>query len=172
METSHIIFYFISGFTLATALLILFTKSMIRAVFLLMLVFIGVAVIYFISGAEFVGVTQIMIYVGGILILMMFGVMLTSRVGGNLLIVENARIFPGVVAGLGLFSAIAYAVLAEVNTFVLNGKQVAVTTTKQIGISLMTNQILALEIMAILLLVALVGASFIVGNKTIKKSSS
>ena len=83
MDSNQIIFYFISGFTLATALLILLTKSMIRAVFLLMLVFIGVAVIYFISGAEFVGVTQIMIYVGGILILMMFGVMLTARVDGN-----------------------------------------------------------------------------------------
>ena len=165
MDTSQIIFYFISGFTLATALLILFTKSMIRAVFLLMLVFIGVAVIYFISGAEFVGVTQIMIYVGGILILMMFGVMLTSRAGGDLLEVENARVFSGILAGLGLFAAIAYAVLAEVNTFALNSKQVAVTTTKQIGISLMTHQILALEIMAILLLVALVGASFIVGKK-------
>ena len=165
MDTSQIIFYFISGFTLATALLILFATSMIRAVFLLMLVFIGVAVIYFISGAEFVGVTQIMIYVGGILILMMFGVMLTSRAGGDLLEVENARVFSGILAGLGLFAAIAYAVLAEVNTFALNSKQVAVTTTKQIGISLMTHQILALEIMAILLLVALVGASFIVGKK-------
>lgn len=164
MEASQIIFYFISGFTLATAILILFTKSMIRAVFLLMLVFIGVAVIYFISGAEFVGVTQIMIYVGGILILMMFGVMLTSRVGGDLLVVENARLFSGILVGLGLFAAIAYAILAEEKTFVLNGTQVAVTTTKQIGISLMTHQILALEIMAVLLLVALVGASFIVGK--------
>ena len=164
MEVSQIIFYFISGFTLTTALLILFAKSMIRAVFLLMLVFIGVAVIYFISGAEFVGVTQIMIYVGGILILMMFGVMLTSRVGGDLLVVENARVFSGILAGLGLFTAITYAVLAEVNTFALDGNQIAVTTTEQIGISLMTHQILALEIMAILLLVALVGASFIVGK--------
>lgn len=166
MDINQIFFYFISGFILSVAALILISKNIVRSVFMLMLVFVGVAIIYFTMGAEFVGVTQIMIYVGGILILMMFGVMLTSRVNGSMLISENIRIIPGILVGLSMFSLIAYAIFTDLDSFALSNKPMTITTTtKQIGVSLMTNQILALEIMAILLLVALVGASFIAAIK-------
>lgn len=168
MQINQIIFYFLSGFVIFTAIMILLSKNIVRAVFLLMLVFIGVAIIYFISGAEFVGVTQIMIYVGGILILLMFGIMLTSRIDGNILIAENARVVLGVLVGLSMFTMIIYSIFIEENIFILSNKTEFITTTSQIGISLMTNQVLALEIVAILLLVALVGASFIIGKNESK----
>ena len=54
-------------------------KDTAIAAFALFLAFLGVAALYVLAGADFLGVTQIMIYVGGILVLLIFGIMLTQK---------------------------------------------------------------------------------------------
>ena len=163
----------LAGMSVASAVMILLSKNIIRSVFLLVVVFIGVAGIYMITQAEFVAVTQILVYVGGILILLMFGIMLTNRMEGQELISGHKRLIPGVlVAGLLLWLLISL-ILSATESFQTGAgyAQENISTTKFIGFQLMTSHILALEITAVLLLVALVGAAFIVGHKDKVKAS-
>ena len=75
------IFYVFVFIIIAASLLIIFTRNVMHAVFSTMLVFLGIAGLYVLMQAEFIAATQIMVYVGGVLVLLIFGVMLTTRTG-------------------------------------------------------------------------------------------
>ena len=167
LSVNALAFYVLSGMSVSAALVILFSKNIIRAVFLLVLVFLGVAGIYMVSNAEFVAVTQILVYVGGILILLMFGIMLTNRIEGQQLVVGHKRLVPGALVGIGLLWFLLKTVWDSKDKLIVSSSALdaSVGTTKQIGVNLMTDQILALEVTAVLLLVALVGAAYLVGTK-------
>jgi NADH-quinone oxidoreductase subunit J len=157
-------FYGFAGLAVFSALMILFSKNIFHAVFMLVMVFLGIAGIFIVSNAEFVAITQILVYIGGILILMMFGIMLTNRLDGQKLITENRRIVPAIFLGLGLLT-VFYGALKE-HFPIFHSSQAMefkMTNTEKIGINLMTDQLIALELTAVLLLMALVGASFLAG---------
>ena len=75
-----LVFYAVALATLATAVYAVFSRNIVRAVFALLGTFFGVAIVYGMLAADFVAVVQVMVYVGGILILMLFAVMLTSQI--------------------------------------------------------------------------------------------
>lgn len=165
-------FYLFAGLSVFGALVVLFSRNIVHAVFMLVMVFLGVAGVFLVSKAEFVGITQILVYIGGILILMMFGVMLTNRLAGQPLITEHARLLPAVGLGVG-FVMVFYGVFQEqfpLHHFVSEESQFDLTITEQIGVNLMTHQLLALEITAMLLLMALVGAALLAGYHFKKKA--
>ena len=99
MDLSTAIFYSFAGLTLLSALFILFTRNILYAAFALMLTFLGVAGIFIFLGAEFVAITQVLVYVGGIVILIVFGVMLTNRLKGEKVTTGVYRRFLGPVVG-------------------------------------------------------------------------
>ena len=66
-----------------SAIFIMFTKNILYAALALMTTFLSMAVIFIFLGAEFVAITQILVYVGGILILLVFGIMLTNKTGSK-----------------------------------------------------------------------------------------
>ncbi len=167
LDINAIAFYLLAGMSLGSAVLILLSKNVVRAVFMLVLVFVGVAGIYMVTRAEFVAVTQILVYIGGVLILLMFGIMLTNRIDGQQLVTGNKRVWPAVIAGGVFFCLLARVVIGhQSGYFDFSHAHTQENTTRQIGVNLMTNQVLALEITAVLLLVALVGAALIVGKKS------
>jgi NADH-quinone oxidoreductase subunit J len=75
-----LVFYGTALATVASAAYAAFTGNIVRAVFALLGTFFGVAVVYGMLAADFVAVVQLMVYVGGILVLMLFAVMLTSQI--------------------------------------------------------------------------------------------
>lgn len=154
------------------ALMILLTKNVVHAVFMLILVFLGISGIYFVSKAEFVAVTQILVYIGGILILFMFGIMLTRRVDGEQMLSQNRRILPAIILGLGLLLVI---IVPLQGGFPLFAKTEPVapgsyTITEQIGLKFLTDHLLGLEMAAVLLLMALVAAALLAGTNFKKKT--
>ena len=172
ISLNAIAFYFLAGMSIFSGLTILFSKNIVRSIFLLVMVFVGVAGIFMISKAEFVAVTQVLVYVGGILILLMFGIMLTNRIEGQALSVDHKRLLPAVLVGGLLFWILGSSITGDAhfhqfspNTEIEENITKGFSNTQIIGVNLMTDQILALEVTAVLLLVALVGAAFIVGNK-------
>ncbi len=171
MEGLNVIaFYILAGFSVFSALGILIAKNVVHAVFMLVLVFLGIAGVFIISNAEFVGVTQIMIYIGGVLILMMFGIMLTHRIDGKRLESEHRRVIIASILGLGLLGVLLYPIKDGFPLFKSpNSTESGFSTTEQIGIHLMTTELLALEITAVLLLMALIGAAYIAGLNLKKK---
>lgn len=166
MDLSTAIFYTFGAITALSALFIMLTKNILYAAFALILTFIGVAGIYIFLGAEFIAVTQILVYVGGILILLIFGIMLTNRLSGKKVVSPTSNKLAGLILAGGLFAILLKGIL-EANFSALGwmteGADASVGI-KQFGFTLMTNYVLAFEIIGILLLLALIGAVRIAGN--------
>jgi NAD(P)H-quinone oxidoreductase subunit 6 len=80
LSVPDLVFYGTALATVLSAGYAVFTRNIVRAVFSLLGTFFGVAVIYGLLAADFIAVVQLMVYVGGILVLMLFAVMLTSQI--------------------------------------------------------------------------------------------
>lgn len=150
--------------TLFSAGYVLFTKNLLYGAYSLMLSFLGMAGMYVFAGADFLAVTQIMVYVGGILVLLIFAIMLTYRHREddgipNKLQSSPKRLVAGLGLGIVLFMSLAKMVF---DTHIEHTEQVLPdTTVKKIGLELITNNLLVFEIVGVLLLVALIGAAHI-----------
>ncbi|MDD1748127.1 MAG: NADH-quinone oxidoreductase subunit J [Methanomassiliicoccales archaeon] len=72
-------FIVFAGYTIGSALLVVFAKEIVRNVTWLAFTFIGVAIIFIFLGAEYIAIIQILVYVGAVCVLILFGVMLTKR---------------------------------------------------------------------------------------------
>lgn len=163
-----LIYYLFAGITALSVVGILITRNLLYAAFLLVLTFLGVAGLFVLAKAEFVAVTQILIYVGGILILLVFGIMLTNRIGGQQVLTKVSRSFAGVVLTTGIF-----AVLLVALSYFNAGQSVHqpnFSSINSLGLAMLTDYIFIFELIGILLLVALIGAATIARYKQIDKS--
>src|SRR5258708_14689439 len=80
MSVSTAVFYLIAIITVGSAAMVAFSRNIIYSAFSLLGTFMGVAGIYVFLGADFVAAVPVLIYVGGILVLILFSVMLTHRI--------------------------------------------------------------------------------------------
>lgn len=166
-----ILFLIFSVIAIGSALFILFSKNLIYAAFALFLAFLGIAALYVLAGADFLAVTQIMVYVGGVLVLLIFGIMLTQKAdksavssSPNKIVVLLKREVWGFIAGAGVFACLSYIILSA--NFSMDGiTNSSHSTVKTIGVELMTSHLLPFEIVAVLLLVALIGAAYLALNR-------
>lgn len=151
-----LIFFFFSFVCVGSALFVAFTPNVVHAALGLAATFATLAGFYVLLGADFLAVTQIAIYVGGILVLMLFGIMYThniARVSGAQVMMQVGPAL--LVAVLTLFTLTA-TILATVWPVQEVGPPPP--TAERIGVLLLTDFLLPFEVAAILLLVALVGA--------------
>ncbi len=157
-----------SALALGGALAVLLTRNVLYSAFFLLLTLLGVAALFVLAGADFLAVAQIMIYVGGVLVLIVFGVMLThntdsanrnSQRSNAVLTNHRSWLWPVVIAG-GTFTVL-FQVLSRGGFVLLNRKPNYQTTVDTIGRQLMTDYLIPFEIAGILLLVALVGAAYL-----------
>lgn len=79
LDWELLFFIIFAGFTLGSALMVVFAKDIVRNVTWLAFTFIGVALAFLFLGAEYIAVIQILVYVGAVSVLILFGVMLTKR---------------------------------------------------------------------------------------------
>lgn len=158
MSLVSIIFYFFEAVAALAAIGILLVRNVFYAALLLLVTLLCIAGIYVLSFAEFVAVTQILVYAGGILVLIIFGIMLTSRVSGKPLTVSNKYWFIAMLAG-GFFFVLLVNLFFKQPFAVSNSIHPSGNTLQQIGVLLMSDFVLPFEVAGILLLVALVGAA-------------
>ncbi len=160
----QIVFYTFAALMIASAMMVVYGKNLIYSAFALLATFFGVAVLYVLLGADFLAGAQLLIYVGGILILLLFGVMLTHRIYDMDLKTETFQVIPGAVVSLTVFATLVAVVYRT------PWKQVGVVvegpTTEPIGRLFLTDYILPFEAASVLLLVALIGAAMIVRGRT------
>ncbi len=158
MQLYDAVFFVFALITVVSAFVVVFSRSIVYAAFSLLFTFFGVAGLYVLLQADFLAVTQVLIYVGGILVLLLFGVMLTNKVvnvelkTGTIHTVP-ALILVAIVAGTfaGLFYSTWKGAAAPSTT--------ATGTIKPIGELLMTGYLLPFEIASVILLIALIGAA-------------
>ena len=159
MGLFDIVFYAFAFITIASAFVVVFSRNVVYSAFSLLFTFCGVAGLYVLLQADFLAVTQVLIYVGGILVLLLFGVMLTSRVINvelrtGTLHTAPALILVAIVAGT--LSGLFYSTWSD-------RSQPAATlqsTTKAIGEMLLTSYLLPFEVASVILIVALIGAAW------------
>ena len=158
------VFYFLAAFTVASALGVVFTTNVVHSALALMGALLGVACIFVLLGADFVGVVQLLVYVGGILVLTLFAVMLTSRTDVR---VSNRAVgrLPAAVMSLGIFASLAWAGTRA--TWAEQPLGEAVPSTYGIGNAFLTTYILPFEVASLVLLVALIGA-VVVSRKEVR----
>ncbi|WP_420385269.1 NADH-quinone oxidoreductase subunit J [Roseivirga sp.] len=166
MELEAILFYFFAAITGLSVLFIVFTRNILYAAFALILTFIGVAGLFVFMGAEFIAITQILVYVGGVLVLLVFGIMLTQRLKGQKLKSGRNQLFLGFLVSAGIFALMIKSIHSGAfsNLPWIDQEHTQEVELKSFGLSLMTDYVLAFEVIGILLLVALIGAVRIAGN--------
>jgi NADH-quinone oxidoreductase subunit J len=134
-------------------------RSAVHAVLALALAFVGLALLYLSLDAQFVGFTQVIVYVGAVAILAVFAIMMTrSDSAHHHLPVFSKTWLTGVVLAGGVFTVLAWAVLTDHSQQASADAAAPVTTVTQIGEALMQRYAFPLEIMGLLLTAALVGA--------------
>lgn len=165
MNITSFAFY---GFEILAALAaagILFTKNIFHGALLLIVCLISLAAIYVLAFAEFVAVTQLLIYAGGVLVLIIFGVMLTSKLSGKPLVVQNQYRVKGPLVGLLFF--VGMCLLYSQSTYFFQQRVKAdepYTTINQLGILFMSDYMFPFELAGILLLIALIGAAVVAAS--------
>ena len=132
------------------------SKEMVRSALALVLSFGGVAVVYLLLNADFLAVAQILIYVGAIMILMLFAIMLTP---GQVEIPGLAS--QGQTLAAGILSAVVFVITTSVmltTPWRIRTDLVSAPTTEKVGQLLLSNYVLPFEIASVLLTAALIGA--------------
>jgi NADH-quinone oxidoreductase subunit J len=103
MRASAIIFYIISAFILGTGLLAMTTRKIFRSAIWLLFSLIGIAALYFWLQVEFIAAVQIVVYVGGIVVLVIFSIFLTEQSGKEMPKQSTGRTIAAVLAVLSGF---------------------------------------------------------------------
>jgi NADH-quinone oxidoreductase subunit J len=158
-----VVFFVLAAVTVASAAVVVLARSLISSAFALLVTFMGVAGIYFLLGADFLAATQLLIYVGGILILLLFGVMLTHKLYNLELRSQVHRFFPSLLVAVFLLALLIRT--AVTTDWALGPGRRPLPTTLAIGEQFLGRFLLPFEAASILLLVALIGAATIVRRR-------
>ena len=157
MTVYVIIFYLFAVVTLLSAFFVVTSRNIVHAAFYLLFTFFGVAGIYVMLGADFVAIVQLIVYVGGILILLLFGVMITNKITNVDIKTGTINTLPAAI-GLGLFTGIIGSVILNTDWRIVNS-EMPQSTLSTLGQMLLNEYVLVFELLGILLLIALVGAA-------------
>jgi len=147
-------FGFVAACLLLSALFVIRATNLVHAVLWLGVTLGATAVLYAMMGASFLAGVQVLLYVGGVVTLMIFGVMLTRRHDGLAVPAERTSRARGALVAAALFGVLA----AAVSKSELPAAAAAEVTTGAIGVSMLTTHVLAFEVLSLLLLAAIIGA--------------
>ncbi|OOQ57202.1 NADH-quinone oxidoreductase subunit J family protein [Mucilaginibacter pedocola] len=173
MNLAQILFYIMAFVTLGSALVVAISKNLVRSIFMFFVTLFGLAGLYVLAVADFVAVTQIVIYVGGILVLILFAFMLSGKQTLDAVaqqqnkFISLGNLYAFILAALFLVVMVNVVFKADVNalpwvkTAKETGNVIPVNQSgiNNIGINLMTRYLLPFEAISILLMIALVGAA-------------
>jgi len=153
----NIVFWFFVIMTIAAALMVVLSKNLIYAAIALLVTFLGVAAMYIFLWADFMAGTQIMIYIGGILILLLFGIMLTTKITSVRISHTNVQRGVGALIVAAIFVGLVW--MINMTPWLQIPSQEPQQTVHDIGTLLMTDFLLPFEVASVLLLGALIGAA-------------
>ena len=157
-----VFFYLIAAVMVGAAVVVVTSRNVVRAALALIVVFAGVAAQFILLAAEFVAVTQVLVYIGAIMVLMLFGIMLTRARIGRDVDATNDHWWSGVLTALLLVGVMAYALVDYYGGDKLPADRqinsVAGSNTATVSDSIFAQYLIPFEVVSVLLLAALVGA--------------
>ncbi len=179
MTLQTFLFYVTALLTGVSALGVVVTQNIVRAATWLLFTLAGVAGIFFLLREEFVGATQLLVYVGGTLVLVVFGVMLTAQGPFINMKTSAAEWAISTAVGLLLYTVLALSVLASGPLATAPEGTGEITSASQLGLSLLgvktgsiNSYLLPFEIVSVHLLVVLIGAAYLARAKRRRGAAS
>ena len=139
-----------------SALRVVTTKNVVHAALYLVLVLSGVAGIFILLAAEFLAIVQVLVYIGAIVVLFLFGIMLTRAPIGRSNELDNDQRIAGAAVGVGLFALLAAILNDGFGDARVEPSQVG--RSGDVGLSIFQTFVIPFEVISVLLLAALVGA--------------
>lgn len=168
MNIEQLIFYFFAALLLISALMVVAMQNLVRSIFLFFVALFSLAALYVFALADFIAITQVVIYAGGVLVLMLFAFMLSNKELLNYLQPIKSRFKFYQLTGIFICLAFLF-ILVSINLQIdfsgLNWIKSSApllerdNTTHTIGILSMTRYLLPFEVLSVFLMMALIGAA-------------
>ena len=169
-----VLFWLLAAISVAASILVLRFENLFRAALMLVVTFGAVAGLFVLLNAEFLAVVQVLVYIGAIAVLLIFGVLLTQDIEvGNPS--NNLRLRLPAMTGAGLVLALLIAVIADTHWSLLEQtlsaesltkvEEVLSNTPQWLAGLLLQEWVLAFEAVSILLLAAIIGAIVLVRER-------
>ena len=158
MTLEAVAFACLSAVLVGAALAVVLSKNLFHAVLWLALALTGTAGVFLLLEAEFLAAVQLLLYAGGVITVAVFAIVVTERLVGERLSQTNRRLTGGAIVSLGVFALI-------VNTFAqrpLATARPGMTgdLTKTLGERVLTQFVLPFELLALLMVAALLAAIY------------
>jgi NADH-quinone oxidoreductase subunit J len=164
------LFYITSAVAVFATAMMITRLNAVHALLYLILSLLAVGVIFFLLGAHFAAVLEVIIYAGAIMVLFVFVIMMLNQ-GQKTMEQEHAWLQPGIWIGPSLLALILFVELLLIVVLGGNAETGHVVDSKQVGIALYGPYLLAVELASLLLLAGLVGA-YHLGKPMIKTKKS
>ena len=157
--TGDLVFILLALLTIVPAIWVVFSPNIVHAGFALLFTLFGAAGLYAYMGADFIAVTQLMVYIGGVLVLVLFTVMMTRVPQGKRANYGLDKYVPAAVIALAVFGLL-YKTITSVDWGASYTEPVP--TVAEIGTNFMTNYIFPFEYVSLVLLAAMIGAAILI----------
>ncbi len=164
LTLSDAIFYLLAALTVVGAGGVALSRNVLHSAVGLLMALLGAGALYVLLSADFVAVTQLLVYIGGVLVLVLFAVMLTNRIGE--VNVSNSSF--GLAGGFGLFVAAApiFLFVAARAPWKAGPAPELSPTTEAMGNAFLSQWLLPFELASLVLLATLIGAVVIARKET------
>ena len=162
-DLGEILFFIIVSLTIVSAYWVVMSPNLVHSAVSLLFTLFGVAGLYVFLFADFIAASQVIIYVGGILVLIIFGVMLTNKIADPMLSNQSQN---QIIAGVFCFILLIFQFQIIFNTNWYIGELLTrESTVNEIGMLLLTTYLLPFEVVSVLLLAALIGSAMLSRKK-------
>jgi NADH-quinone oxidoreductase subunit J len=160
-----LLFYPLAALTVLGAVGVAVSRNIVYSAMGLLMALLGAGALYVLLSADFLAVTQLLVYIGGVLVLILFAVMLTNRITE----VKVSNVSVGRYGGLLLFVAVApvLVAVATVTPWAARQPTLVTGTTAAIGDAFLTKWLLPFEVASLVLLATLIGA-VVIARKELK----
>ena len=148
----------------SSAIWVVVSPNLVHSAVSLLITLFGVAGLYVFLYADFLAATQVVIYVGGILVLIIFGVMLTNKIDKPVIESNSSNKIIGFFVSGFIFSILSFVVL-QTNWQIAQNNIEGDSTVKLIGYLILGKYLLPFELISVLLLAALVGSAMLARKK-------
>jgi NAD(P)H-quinone oxidoreductase subunit 6 len=161
------VFYLIAGITVGSAAVVAFARNIVYSAVALLGTFAGIVGLYFYLAADFVAVVQLLVYIGGILVLTIFAVMLTHRIADVKISNRAVAPLPALALAGVIFLTMARAIF-EASWKTAEAPAPAGPTTYAIGDAFLGPYVLPFELASLVLLAAVIG-SIVLSRKAVRE---
>jgi NADH-quinone oxidoreductase subunit J len=162
-DLGEILFFIIVSLTIVSAYWVVMSPNLVHSAVSLLFTLFGVAGLYVFLFADFIAASQVIIYVGGILVLIIFGVMLTNKIDDPMLSNQSQN---QIIAGVFCFILLIFQFQLIFNTnWYIGELLIRESTVNEIGMLLLTTYLLPFEVVSVLLLAALIGSAMLSRKK-------